>query len=108
MSSRIWNAVISVEMVAWSKNAFRRLIRVSDSSLNFFSAPPVVFFNVRFPENWVFTKDSGADQDDVQNCESFAYDWIKSQQLQTSSSMTVRIRDCSDSGMMDFINKVSS
>ena len=93
-------------MVAWSKNALRRLTRASDSSLIFFSAPPAVFFNVRFPEYWMFTKGSEAGQDDVQNCESFAYDWMK--QLQTSSSMRVRIRACSDSGLMNFINEVSS
>jgi hypothetical protein len=56
----------------------------------------------------MFTKANETDQDDVQNCESFAYDWIKSQQLPTSCSMRVRIRACSDSGLMVFINNVSS
>ncbi len=36
----------------------------------------------------MFTKANEADEDDVQNCESFAYDWIKSQQVQTSCSMS--------------------
>src|SRR6267154_1433516 len=106
MSSRIWNAVITVEMVAWSKKTFRRLIRTSDNSLIFPSGPPPIFFNVRFPKNTTFTKANETDEVDVQNCESFAYDWIKSQQLQTSCSMRVRIRICSDCGLMDF--KVSS
>src|SRR6267154_6211691 len=106
MSSRIWNAVISVEMVAWSKKAFRRLSRTSDNSLIFSSGPQPIFFNVRFPENTMITKSNEADGDDVQNCESFAYDWIKSQQLQTSCSMELRIRSCSDCGLMDF--KVSA
>src|SRR6266849_6454804 len=91
-SSRIWNAVIPVEMVAWSKKAFRRLTRTSDNSLIFPSGAPAIFFNARFPENTMFTKANEADEDDVQNCESFAYDWIKSQQVQTSCSMRVRIR----------------
>src|SRR6266702_1669073 len=38
----------------------------------------------------------------LQNPESFAYDWIKSLQLQTSCSMRVRILACLESGLMDF------
>ncbi len=106
MSSRIWNAVISVEMVAWSKKSLRRLIKASDKSLILFSGPSPIFFNVRFPENTTFTNANQADEDNVQNCEFLAYDWIKSQQLQTSCSMRVRIRACSDCGLMDF--RVSS
>ena len=75
--------------------------------LNFSSGLPPIFFNVRFPENSIFINaNHEPDEDDVQNCESFAYDWIKSEQLQTSCSMRVRIRACSDCGLMDF--KVSS
>ena len=70
------------------------------------SGPLPKFFDVRFPGNHMFTKTNEADDDDIQNCESFAYDWIKSQQLQTSCNMRVRIRACSDAGLMDF--KVSS
>ena len=62
-SSRIWNAVISVAMVAWSKKSLRRLIRASDKSLMFFSGPPPMFLNVRFPENTRFTKTNEADED---------------------------------------------
>jgi len=65
-----------------------------------------MFFNARFPENVTFTKANQVDEDNVQNCESLAYDWIKSQQLQTSCSMRVRIRACCDCGLMDF--RVSS
>ena len=67
-----------------------------------------MFVNVRFPENGKFAKADEADEDDVQNSGNFRYDWIKSQQVPTSCSMTVRIRACSDFGLMDFINKVSS
>jgi hypothetical protein len=68
-----------------------------------------MLLNVRFPDNNMFIKADEADEeDDVQNRESFslAYDWIKSQQVQTSCSMRVRIRACSDCGLMHF--KVSS
>jgi hypothetical protein len=86
-SPRIWNAVICVEMVARSKKAVWRLVRTSVNSLTFFSGPPSIFFNVRFPGNSMFTNADETDEDDVQNCGSFAYDWIKSQQLPTSSSI---------------------
>jgi hypothetical protein len=66
------------------------------------------YIECALPCNNMFTKANEADEDDVQNRESFslAYDWIKSQQVQTSCSMRVRIRACSDCGLMDF--KVSS
>ncbi len=105
-SPRIWNTVISVEMVAWSKKALCFWIRTPDKSLILFSGPPTVFFNVRFPENATFTKADEVYEDNVQNCESLVYDWIKSQQLQTSCNMRARIRACSDCGLMDF--RVSS
>jgi len=69
--------------------------------LTFSSGLPPIFFNVRFPENIMFAKADEADEE-VQNCESFVYDWMKSQQLQTYCSMRVRIRACSDCGLMDF------
>jgi hypothetical protein len=86
-SSRIWNAVICVEMVARSKKAVRRSTRTSDNSLILSPGPSPIFFNVRFPENSMFTKAHETDEDDVQNCGSFAYDWIKSQQVPTSCSI---------------------
>ena len=105
-SSRIWNTVICVEMTDRSRKAARRLTRTSDNFLICLSGPPPMLSNVRFPENSMFTKADEAVEDDVQN-ESLAYDWIKSQQVQTSCSMRVRIRACSDFGLMDFINKMS-
>ena len=74
MSSRIWNVVICVEIVARSKKAVRCLTRTSDNSLILSSVPSPIFFNVRFPENSMFTKADGAGEDNVQNCESNAYD----------------------------------
>jgi hypothetical protein len=53
-------------MVAWSKKAFRRFTRTSDNALIFSSGPPPIFFNVRFPENSMFTKANEADEDDVE------------------------------------------
>ncbi len=38
----------------------------------------------------------------VQNCDSFAHDWIKSQHLQTSCNIRVRIWACLDSSLMGF------
>jgi hypothetical protein len=61
-----------------------------------------MFVNVRFPESSMFAKANEADEDDVHNCGYFAYDRIKWQQAPTSFSMTVRIRACSDFGLMDF------
>src|SRR6266702_4173790 len=105
-SSRIWNAVISVDMVVWSKKALRCSIRAVYKSSIFFSVPPSISFNARIPESSTFTLANEVGEDNVQNRESFAYDWIKSQQLQTSCSMRVRIWACLDSGLIDF--KVSS
>ena len=85
-SSRIWNTVICVEMTARSRKAARRLTRTSDNSLILSSGPSTVYFNVRFPENSMFTKADQVGEDYVQNG-SFAYDWIKSQQVLTSSSI---------------------
>src|SRR6266571_8179786 len=82
--SRIWNTVISVIMVAWSKKALRCSTRAADKSSISLATPPPVFFNVRFPKNHTFTPANGEDEDNIQNCDSFAYDWIKSPQLQTS------------------------
>src|SRR6266571_73566 len=93
-------------MVAWSTKALRCSTRAEDRSSISLAAPPPTFFNVRFPKNHTFTPANGEDGDNIQNCESFAYDWIKSLQLQTSRSMRVRISACLESGLMDF--KVSS
>ena len=49
-SSRIRNAAISVEMVAWFKKVCRSSTRTSDNCLIFSSGPPPIFFNLRFPE----------------------------------------------------------
>jgi hypothetical protein len=45
--------------------------------LIFSSSPPPTFFAVRVPENSMLTRSHEADEDYVQNCGSFAYDWIK-------------------------------
>src|SRR6266571_6821741 len=93
-------------MVAWSTKALRCSTRAEDRSSISLAAPPPTFFNVRFPKNHAFTPANEEDKDNIQNCESFAYDWIKSPQLQTSCSMRVRISACLESGLMDC--KVSS
>ena len=84
------------------------MTRTSDNSLILSSGPSPIFINVRFPENSVFTKADETDKDDVQNCWSFAYDWMKSQQVPTSFSISASICACSDSGLMDFISNVFS
>ena len=53
--SRIWNTVDYVEMTAWFRKAFQRLTRASDNSL-ISSSLLLIFFNVRFPEDNMFTK----------------------------------------------------
>src|SRR6266571_4729765 len=93
-------------MVAWSTKALRCSTRAADKSSISLATPPPTFFNVRFPKNHTFTLANGEDEDNIQNCESFAYDWIKSLQLQTSRSIIVRISACLELGLMDL--KVSS
>jgi len=95
-------------MIARSKKAVRPLTRTSDNSLILSSGPSPICFNVRFPANSMFTRADETGEDDVQNFRSFAYDWIKSQQVATSFSISVSICACLDSGFLDFINRVSS
>src|SRR6266704_682686 len=93
-------------MAAWSRKAFRCSTRAADKSSISLATPPPIFFNVRFPKNHMFTPANREDEDNIQNHESFAYDWIKSLQLQTSRSIVVRISACLELGLMDF--RVSS
>ncbi len=81
-------------MVASPKKAFRSSRRVVRKSSIFLSTGLPVFFNIRFPENRMFTSATEIGNNYVQNCESFAYDWIKSQQLQTCCNMSVRTCAC--------------
>src|SRR6266702_342336 len=74
----------------------------ADKSSISLATPPPIFPNVRFPKNHTFIPASREDEGSVQNCASFAYDWIKSLQLQTSRSIIVRISACLESGLMDF------
>src|SRR6266702_3344534 len=89
-------------MTAPSKKALRCSTREADRSSISLVAPPPTFFNVRIPENRTLTPANGVDEDNLQNPESLAYDWIKSPQLQTSCSMRARIWACLESGLMDF------
>src|SRR5579859_3690669 len=93
-SSRIWSAVISVVMAASSKKDLCSSRKVVRKSSSFLSTWPPVFFNIRFPEKDMFTLATETGKYYVQNCESFAYDRIKSQQLQTCCNMSVRIYAC--------------
>src|SRR6266702_4947996 len=101
-SSRIWNAVISVVMTAWSKKALRCSTRAADRASISLVAPPPIFFNVRFPTNHTFTPAKGGDEDNIQNCASFAYDRITSLQSQTSCSMRERFLACFEFGLDGF------
>jgi hypothetical protein len=105
-SSRIWSAVISVVMAALSKKDLWSSRKVVRKSSIFLSTWVPVFFKIRFPENRMFTLATEIGKDYVQNCASFAYDWIKSQQLQTCCNMSVRISACL--GTRSIVLKVSS
>ena len=105
-SSRIWSAVISVMMAASSKKDLWSSRRVVRKSSSFLSTLLPVFFNIRFPENRMFTSAAETGKYYIQNCESFAYDRIKSQQLQTCCNMSVMICVCL--GTRSIVLKVSS
>ncbi len=89
-------------MMAWSKKALRCSTRAADRSSISLAAPPSIFFHVRFPKNQTFTPANGGGEDNIQNSLSFAYDWIKSLQLQTSCIMRVNILACFEPGLVDF------
>ena len=105
-SSRIWSAVTSVTMVPSSTKALCSSRRVVRKSSIFLSTWPSIYFNVRFPENRMLASATEAGRDHIQKFESFAYDWIKSQQLQTCCNISVRT--CACLGTRSMVLKVSS